>query len=186
VKVSLDDLRTLPQQRLRLDFKESLPQSCAIKPVSGELSIFAGASGARLEGRIHTLLKLVCHSCLNPFFQALSLDLDERFIYEDYLSEPEKDLRERELLKGDFVEAVPYSGAIDVSDVVYQAVTLATPTYCSCGPDCPGPPKAKGDFAQALHSSDLDLPVTSADAKLVDPRWKNLKTLFSKDDSGTK
>jgi uncharacterized metal-binding protein YceD (DUF177 family) len=186
VKVSLDDLRSLPQQRLRLDFKESLPQSQAIKPVSGELSILAGAAGAKLEGRIHTLLKLVCHSCLNPFFQALSLDLDERFIYEDYLSESERDLRERELLKGDFVEAVPYSGVIDVSDVVYQAVTLATPTYCSCGPNCPGPPKAKGDLEEALHAGERDMHVKAADAKLADPRWKNLKTLFSKDDSGTK
>jgi uncharacterized metal-binding protein YceD (DUF177 family) len=183
VKVSLEDLRSFPQQRLRLDFKESLPNGEAVKPVLGELSLFAGASGAQLNGTIHILLKLVCHSCLSPFFQALSLDLDERFIYEDYLSEEEKELRERELLKGDFVEAVPYSGVIDVSDVVYQAVTLATPTYCSCGPQCPGPPKAERDGQSARSMGGNDFDVKAKDKDIVDPRWKNLKTLFSNDDS---
>jgi uncharacterized metal-binding protein YceD (DUF177 family) len=183
LKVSLEDLRALPQQRLRVDFNESLPNSEAVKPVLGELLISASASGAQVAGKIQTLLKLGCHSCLKPFFQALSLDLDERFVYEDYLREKNEDNRERELLKEDFVEAIPYLGVIDISDVVYQAVTLATPTYCSCGPDCAGPPKTKSAVQQGELTMGAALDVKSREPDLVDPRWKNLKTLFSNEDS---
>jgi uncharacterized metal-binding protein YceD (DUF177 family) len=183
LKLSLEDLRALPQQRLRVDFNESLPNSEAIKPVLGELVISASASGAQVAGRIQTLLKLSCHSCLRPFFKALDLNIDERFVYEDYLRGENKDNRERELLKEDFVEAIPYAGVIDISDVVYQAVTLATPTYCSCGPDCPGPPKTKSEMPARKWVADNGLDVKPKEVDAVDPRWKNLKTLFSNDDS---
>jgi uncharacterized metal-binding protein YceD (DUF177 family) len=183
LKVSLEDLRALPQQRLRVAFNESLPNSEAIKPVLGDLVISVSASGAQVVGRVQTLLKLSCHSCLAPFFQALSLDLDERFVYEDYLRGDSKDNRERELLKEDFVESIPYAGVIDVSDVVYQAVTLATPSYCSCGADCPGPAKSKHEAAQGKSALPEAGDVKSQEAIVIDPRWKNLKTLFSKEET---
>jgi uncharacterized metal-binding protein YceD (DUF177 family) len=183
LKVSLEDLRALPQQRLKIDFNESLPGSDAVKPVLGELVVSVSASGAQVMGRIQTLLKLVCHSCLRPFFQTLNLGLDERFVYEDYLSEGPKELRERELCKADFVEAIRYSGVIDISDIVYQAITLATPTYCSCGPDCPGPPWTKTDAAPGTLATTADHDVKPEESTVLDPRWKNLKTLFSNDDS---
>lgn len=183
LKVSLEDLRALPQQRLRVAFNESLPNSEAIKPVLGDLVISASAAGAHVVGKVQTLLKLSCHSCLAPFFQALSLDLDERFVYEDYLRGESKDNRERELLKEDFVESIPYAGVIDVSDVVYQAVTLATPTYCSCGADCPGPPKSKNEALQGKSPLDEGRDVKPQEPIVIDPRWKNLKTLFSKEET---
>lgn len=184
MKVSLEDLRALPQQRLRIAFNESLPNSEAVKPVLGDLVVSVSASGAQLAGRVQTLLKLNCHSCLRPFFQALNLEVDERFVYEDYLREDGEDNRERELLKEDFVEGISYTGDIDVSDVVYQAVTLATPNFCSCGPDCPGPEKTKSaDVRAGLTMGGGGCDVKSQDAQLIDPRWKNLKTLFSNEDS---
>jgi len=184
LKISLEDLRALPRQRLTIDFSESLPGSCAVKPVRGELVVALSAFGAQVSGRIQTLLKLCCHSCLRPFFQALKLMLDERFVYEDYLSDKDKELRERELLKEDFVEAVAYNGSLDISDIVYQAITLATPNYCSCGTNCPGPPWRTEDNAEHSLAAGKTLDdVKSKDLEVTDPRWKNLKTLFSKDDS---
>lgn len=183
MKVSLEDLRALPQQRLRVAFNESLPNSEAIKPILGDLVISVSASGAQVVGRVQTLLKLSCHRCLAPFFQALSLELDERFVYEDYLRGESKDNRERELLKEDFVEAIPYAGVIDVSDVVYQAVTLATPSYCSCGADCPGPPKSKNEAPQGKSPVEDGCDVKSEEPMVIDPRWKNLKTLFSNEET---
>ncbi|MFY0100175.1 YceD family protein, partial [Acinetobacter baumannii] len=79
------------------------------------------------------------------------------------------------------------SGIVDISDVVYQAVTLATPSYKLCDPDCPGIPKAADDdSSEASISSANSEKKKSGDAsegRPIDPRWENLKTLFPKNDS---
>jgi len=182
LKISLEDVRSSPKQRIRIDFKESFPDSLAVKPAAGVLIVSASSAHAQVTGQIQTILKLLCHSCLTPFFQALDLELNEHFVYEDYLNEAEQTAHERELLKEDFVESVPYLGAIDISDIVYQAIILATPSFCSCGKECPGPPRKVQEPLNPSNSGKND--VKSYDA--IDPRWQNLKTLFAKDDLSEK
>jgi uncharacterized metal-binding protein YceD (DUF177 family) len=182
LKISIEELRNLPQQRLRVEFNETLAGLEAVKPVVGDLVIAANASGIGLIGRVQTLLKLQCHSCLRSFFQAISVDMDEHFVYEHYLTDEEREAPQKELLTRDFVEVVPLAGAVDISDVVYQAVTLATPIYCSCGSECPGPPS----YEAAENGSGAR--TGEANKKLkeeapIDPRWKNLKTLFPNEES---
>ncbi len=150
----------------------------------GDLTISVSAAGARLTGKIQTLLKLICHSCLRLFFQPLAFEVDESFVYEDYLNEGIKETRDRELLKQDFVESVPYSGSIDISDVVYQAVTLAIPSYCSCGPDCPGLAISQAVNADYLTANEKAIAPGGKSTgerkstKAIDPRWQNLKKLL--------
>jgi uncharacterized metal-binding protein YceD (DUF177 family) len=182
LKISLEELRALPQQRARVSFKEELPIKEAIKPVTGDLTISANASGARVAGTVQALLKLMCHSCLRPFFQALHFELDEPFVYEDYLRGEEKDLPHKELNSKDFVESIAYNSNLDISDILYQAVTLATPLYCLCGADCPGPPAYQG----TNERNDVGQQEVKAEKQkddFVDPRWKNLKTLFPNEES---
>lgn len=177
MKISLDELRGQPQQRLLLGFKENLEGIEAVKPVIGDITVVLSSWGVHLSGRIQTLLKLTCHRCLRHYFQSLVVDLDERLVDQaDVLDQP----RERELCRDDFVEPIPPDGVLDISDIVYQAVTLATPTYCLCGEDCPGPPKA--ETLQPETSLGRDKQGDSRE----DPRWKNLKTLFPNEDSGQK
>ncbi len=181
LKVSLEDLRALPQKRLQISFNEPSSSIEVVKPLLGDLVVVGNTSGAQVVGKINTLLKLVCHSCLRQFFQPLSLQLDETFVYEDYLNEGAKESRDRELLKDDFVESVSYSGFIDVSDLIYQAVTLAIPSFCSCGSDCPGlsvtrainNDKARGKPSKTGRGENI---------KQLDPRWQNLKKLLPKEE----
>ncbi len=184
MKISLDELRALPQQRFSVSFKENLDGLDAVKPVIGDIFVSAGSTGMRLYGKVQTLLKLECDRCLRPYFQALSVDIDELFVIQDL---EELSLRasqhERELNRGDFFEALPPDGVLDISDVVYQAVTLATPTSCSCGSECPGPPKPdvrEEDAALTRSKKGGEAP------KQIDPRWKNLKSLFPNEDSDSK
>jgi uncharacterized metal-binding protein YceD (DUF177 family) len=173
LRINVDDLRAQPQRRLGLSFKESLEGLMAVKPVVGELSLAADAVGVRISGRLQTLLKLNCDRCLRPYFLALSLDLDERFVE----GAGETTSRERELNHDDFVEPLPDDGMLDISDVVYQAVTLATPTYCLCGEECPGPPASEKPAEPKAAGT--------GGGSTVDPRWQNLKTLFPNDDPGS-
>jgi uncharacterized metal-binding protein YceD (DUF177 family) len=179
MRISVDELKELPQRRLGIQFKEELPVEGAVKPVVGELSLGFSAPGVRLSGNVKTLLKLNCQTCLRPFFHALSVDLDELFVparseREDFeMGAP----REKELLRDDFYEELSEDGFVDISDVVYQAVTLACPVFSRCGDECPGPPKAGSSGSDGVSGSGSE--TASAD-KPIDPRWKNLKTLFPK------
>jgi uncharacterized metal-binding protein YceD (DUF177 family) len=180
LKISLDELRSLPQPRQDISFNEKLVDTLAVKPVVGELTVAAGATGMRLAGRVQTLLKLTCDRCLRPYFQSITVDIDERFVIDQLQLEGKAVPRDRELIRAeDWAETLPPDNVLDISDVVYQAVTLATPNSCSCGSDCPGPPitaksSKKASLGKAKEGRRADTP--------VDPRWKNLKTLFPNDD----
>ncbi len=176
MKISIEELKSLPQQRLNTGFKETLAGLSAVKPVIGDLQIVLGSWGVQVSGRVQTLLKLTCHRCLRAYFQSLAVDIDERLVH-DLVDREGR--RERELLRDDFVEVIPADGVLDISDIVYQAVTLATPTFCLCGAECPGPPLA--DSAGNKISLGRDKP-----GSREDPRWKNLKTLFPNEESGEK
>jgi uncharacterized protein len=185
VKVSLDELRSLPQQRLDIDFKETLEGTQAVKPAVGELTVTARSTGMRVTGRVQTLLKLNCDRCLRPYFQSLAVDIDERFVVES-LSDIDlhSNTKERELKKSsDFYDTLPPDNVLDITDVVYQAVTLATPNSCSCGAECPGPPMPaqSGKKGSLKGSNDA-----RKGEKQIDPRWKNLKSLFPNEDRETK
>ena len=182
LKVSLDQLRVLPQPRMEIQFHETLEETDAVKPVVGDLVVTASSTGMRLTGRVQTLLKLECDRCLKPYFHSLTVDIDERFVTASLLeqtTEKEKELRKAE----DFVDALTDDDSLDISDIVYQAVTLATPNTCLCGDQCPGPQMPTNSGKKASLSRDKD---AKKDEKPIDPRWKNLKSLFPKEDRETK
>jgi uncharacterized protein len=175
MKISIDELRALPQQRISVSFKEDLTGLEAVKPVIGDLQISADSSGMRVTGAVQTLLKLNCDRCLRPYFLAINLPIDERFVEEfDSGGVPP----DRELHAADFVESMPSNGVLDISDVVYQAITLATPNYRLCGEECPGPELPDKPGPVSLGQT--------KDSQRIDPRWQNLKTLFPNADSDEK
>lgn len=146
----------------------------------GELTVSASSTGIRLSGNLHTLLKLTCDRCLRPYFHSLNIELEENFI--EYSGRAEKDrlCKDRELLADDFVEELSADGILDITDVVYQAVTLAIPVSCLCGENCPGPAFPDSEAKRGSLASGKD---TKGLENRIDPRWKNLKTLFPKEES---
>jgi uncharacterized metal-binding protein YceD (DUF177 family) len=169
---------------MRFHFNELLADMT--KPAVGDLVLYSSPAAVRLQGQIKTIVKLQCHTCLNYFFQSLDLEINEEFVYEDYLNEKALSARDRELQSEDFFEAVPYYGEIDVSDIVYQAVNLAVPTYCSCGKHCSGTPVY--NMKTAEDSKDVQAPagVKPGSQEWTDPRWHNLKTILPKDNKSGK
>ncbi|MBX9666233.1 MAG: DUF177 domain-containing protein [Candidatus Obscuribacterales bacterium] len=180
MRINVDDLNLLPSKRLRIDYNEKLDIDCVVKPVVGELLVQAVGNGVLISGRVQTLLKLNCHVCLRPFFQSLNVEIDEQLTANKSYSH-EDSPRDRELTKDDFYEVIPADGVLDIGDIVYQAVTLASPVFCRCGDDCPGPPKAEKALAAGNSASSIG---ASESAGKIDPRWENLKTLFSNQETG--
>lgn len=169
----------MPQARLNLSFREEIDGLSAVKPVLGELTVTATSMGMRLTGTVQTLLKLTCHRCLKPFFLNLSIPVDEAFV-EPGIDELDSMPRERELLSRDFVESLSEDGVLDITDIVYQAVTLATPVSCLCGDSCPGPAFPDGEAQSGSLAGGKE---TQDRGARIDPRWKNLKTLFPKEET---
>jgi uncharacterized protein len=178
LKISHQDLQALPKLSLQLPFKEEIPGLEAVKPVVGDLTVFVSATGMRLVGQVQTLMKLTCDRCLRPYFQNLLVELDERFVLSNF--EEGQAPPQRELNRDDFVEVLSPDGTLDITDVVYQAVTLSMPSSCLCSPECPGPPLAPpvDDTGSLAARKAVVEP-----ANVIDPRWKNLKSLFPKDET---
>lgn len=164
-----------------MSFKETIEGLGAVKPILGDLSVYAGATGMKLTGTVQTLLKLTCDRCLSPYFQSITVPIDETFL--ERVAEEKSFSREKELTAKDFVDYLSEDGVLDITDIVYQAVTLATPVSCLCGEQCPGP-----TFPQDGASEDrlaIDKNAEEAEER-IDPRWKNLKGLFAKDEKDPK
>ncbi len=181
MKIALDDLRALPHARLELDFNEKLNGTEAVKPAVGNLTLSGSATGMRLIGQVQTLLRLDCDRCLRPYFQSVTVDIDERFVRSDLSCDFDKTQpRDRELTRAeDFAETLPPDNVLDITDVVYQAVTLATPTRCSCGDQCPGPPTPSATGKKASLGKAKD---ARRKDSAIDPRWQNLKSLLPNED----
>jgi len=186
LKISLRELRAAPGQKIRLQFNESMADTQMVKPTTGEISLSSITAAIRLQGQVQTIVKLQCHTCLNYFFQALDLEINEEFVYEDYLNGKALNARDRELQSADFFETVPYDGEIDVSDIVFQAVNLAIPTYCSCGKQCPGPPVYNIKAVEDSESGQASAGIEPGSQEWTDPRWHNLKTILPKDNKSGK
>ncbi len=178
MKINLQELRDSPGQRLHFPCHESIESQNLITPVTGDIFLSAHATAVKLKVNIQTTARLSCHRCLNPFLQPIELDLEEEFVYEDYLNVGAFKSKERELQKEDFFETVPYDGTIDISDFVYQAIVLAIPNYCTCGPNCAGPTIYKRSSSTGKQGEAVD---DSEKEAWVDPRWHNLKRIFSND-----
>jgi uncharacterized metal-binding protein YceD (DUF177 family) len=178
LKICLKDLRSCPGQRLHVNLYESIEGQNLETPVQGEVFLAASSASVRLSGKINSTVRLTCHHCLISFLHPLEIDLDEEFVYEDYLNDSPRKEKEKELQLEDFYETVPYAGTIDILDVVYQAIVLAIPNYCLCGPGCAGPSiYNKSDTAKSQKTRTGEAETPSS----IDPRWNNLKTIFSID-----
>lgn len=180
MKISIDELRALPQQRANISFKENIDNLEAVKPVLADLTVNASSTGIRVSGNANTLLKLTCHRCLRPYFLNLNVAIDEFYREHAGHAEEERLRRERELTADDFVEELCEDGSLDITDLVYQAVTLATPVSCLCGEDCPGPAFPDGEAKSGSLAGSKD---KQSQEDRIDPRWKNLKTLFPKEET---
>lgn len=157
-----------------------------VKPAIGEVFLVSSTACVKLQGQIQTIVKLQCHTCLKYFFKPLALEINEEFVYEDYLNGKELNARDRELQSADFFETVPYYGEIDVSDIIFQAVNLAIPTYCSCGKQCSGTPVYNMKAVEDSKSFQDPAGIKPGSQGWTDPRWHNLKTILPKDNKSGK
>lgn len=131
---------------------------------------FVRASNARrnivVRGKAVTSVKMECGRCLGEYCQPLEFDLDitvpmshfNAFLGASAVEADEND--DGDELTRDDIDALFQEHALDVSELVRQAIVLAAPIQPLCSESCEGLPEAKG-------FSDLK----------SDPRWAALEKL---------
>lgn len=186
MKVNIDEIKALPQQRTIVSFKEQLEGLEAVKPVLGELTLSTSCTGLKIIGQVQTLLKLNCRRCASPYFYSLTVPIEEHLVDSSFLAATQASERGNSRKNEKLVplrqdsEVVPEDGLVDLSTLVYQAVTLATPTNGLCKEDCPG------SVISSSHQAYKQLSGTAknkSEEVPIDPRWKNLKSLLGNGES---
>lgn len=100
-----------------------------------------------VKGHLGTLVELVCDRCLGPVSTEVDFDLDETFEVMETVSSTHT-----------VEEALPVSGALDLSDLLRQHLILSLPSRSLCGCE----------------------PAYLVEHKPIDARWRKLEALASR------
>lgn len=139
-------------------------------PVTGEARFTRTDSGVLVEARLALEVEEICGRCLEPFGQALALEVEEEF-WPDF--DPLHPERPAAAAGNDGFPVV--EGLLDLQEALRQYVEMARPMRAICRSDCPGPGSAELDRAEA--------PTVARDALAeppADDRWAALAELRDK------
>ena len=139
-------------------------------PVSGQVRFTRTDGGVLVEAVVQLMVEEVCVRCLEPFGQALSVDMHEEF-WPDY--DPLREERPDTPDAGEGFAVV--AGLLDLQEPLRQYVEMTRPMQAICRSSCPG----AGDGANAgtkpgERASD---PPATSDGARIDHRWAALEEL---------
>jgi uncharacterized protein len=129
------------------------------EPVDIDLRLEAVLEGVLVTGSAQADLSGECARCLEPISEAIEVQFQELFLYDDGQGSSEED-DEVSMLEGDLVDLEP---------LLRDAVVLALPFRPLCREDCPGLCVECG----ARLADDPDHTHEAA----IDPRWASLTKL---------
>jgi uncharacterized metal-binding protein YceD (DUF177 family) len=99
-------------------------------PVRCDWDFSPEIAGFHVHGQLDAILKLECMRCLEPYQVPVSLEIEERYVFEHYVDRSEK---EKELLSEDFYEVVKEDGELDLKDLAHQWLVLESENHPLCG-----------------------------------------------------
>jgi uncharacterized protein len=127
--------------------------------VTLDLRLEAVMDGVLVSGAVHAAVRAECGRCLGPVDDAIDVDVQELFAYDEMPGEEDV-----ATLSGDFIDFEP---------VVRDAVVLALPLNPVCAEDCRGLCPGCGERL-------ADLPAGHTHDS-TDPRWAALASLTTPD-----
>jgi uncharacterized protein len=124
----------------RYDLNEDVgyldPELEPVEPLVGSLVLMRTSQGVLATGRFRTTLLAECRRCLEPCTADAEFDLEEEFYPAVLIGEtPVDDVPEEER---DEALSIDEHHILDLSEVMRQALWLATPRETLCHPDCRG------------------------------------------------
>jgi len=151
------------QESVDLDIDHALVGDLELIQLHGNLRLTRVADGISIHGELATRAKTECTHCLTPFFQPVTIEL------EDIISLPGAELTQERPVR------VNGSGWADLTPLVREYTWLGLPASPICSPDC------KGICPECGGNRNLG-ECTCGETVHVDPRWEALRDLM--DSSG--
>lgn len=169
MKVSIEEIKKSPDNKLEIDFYDSIEDLNHKDRVSAALVAFSSGYSIIVNGKIKAKMLLECDRCLGEYVYEVDADINEEFVTGEVVP---ADQKEYELGAGDFVEELGDEKEIDIKDLVYQSIILQLPYKNLCKPDCAG-----SDELQNLNNKNEEY---------IDERLEVFKTFSENEFSETK
>ena len=156
--VELEELKNSPDKRLDFEFNEYIAELGNTEDVTGNISVELTVYGVKVKGNLSTNISFTCDRCLQTFTKNVNIKLDEDYLFGTLVPDGTK---EYELQNNEFVNDLNGQTALDVTDIVYQIITLELPNQNLCSENCQG-----SDEYKAIKEDEF-----------IDPRLEQFKTL---------
>lgn len=135
-----------------------------LRNLRGTLQLTRVAEGILVQGELTSEVLTECTRCLTPFFEPVTIELEDIVSLPGASLTPERPVRIHE------------DGWVDLAPLVREYVLLGLPTSPLCSADCKGLcPQCGGN----RNTGEC----TCEDAPLGDPRWAVLRQLTAKPES---
>ena len=162
-------------QRRQYELRENIEgldeEMVPIKPLIGTVTLMRTSQGVLATGKLRTKLRVDCRRCLEPYDVDIAINLEEEFHPTVLIGDSPVDRVPRE--DEDEALLIDAHHTLDLSEVIRQALWLATPMDLLCRPDCAGLcPNCGGN---------RNLGECKCDQEAIDPRWLALQELLSKE-----
>ncbi len=146
------------QESIDLDIDHALVGDLELIQLQGNLQLTRVAEGVSIQGELDTQVRTECTRCLTPFFQPVTIEL------EDIISLPGAELTQERPVQAN------KDGWADLTPLVREYAWLGLPGSPICSPDCKGIcPECGGNRNLAE--------CTCGETDYIDPRWEALRDL---------
>lgn len=109
-----------------------------VQPVHAQIRARVVGESIVIEGRIDTLVKIVCSRCLSPFELPIDIDFRVNAVERDKVHGDDPSTEEVELSANE-MDVIPYSGeSIDLRQEIAQQIVMALPFKPLCSETCKG------------------------------------------------
>jgi uncharacterized protein len=138
--VQIPRLTKLPEGRETVEFKEIFADLQTLTPVNAHVHVTHKGNYLEVIGKADGIVTLTCDRCLAQYNHRLVVDTTEFVWFEDGggLTEIKELPIDQDLDLESMVETVDENGDFDVSNWVYEQLSLEMPYKQLCAPDCGG------------------------------------------------
>ncbi len=158
--IYIPQLIHFPEQTLRVDIYDRLPDLETLTPVQGQIRVTHHGNYLEVLAWAEAIVTLACDRCLQHYNHRLVLDTSELIWLEESAQEPDIEGLEREVVLDELVETLPPRGYFCPRDWLYEHLCLEIPQRQLCDRQCPG--------------IEVESPQS---APVIDRRWASLESL---------
>ena len=135
MKISISDIENNHNKVADINFSEIIEEFNDELPVNATLKVEIISDYVKIKGNIKATLKLICDVCLKEFEEKFDINVEE-FFTKTKLNEDEAN--EFEIKNDGFIEDLNGEDEIDLTDFIYQCVTIHIPNKIVCDINCKG------------------------------------------------